>query len=281
MTKISWTHRPGTKGETWNPVVGCSVVSAGCTNCYAMRAAYRLEHAIKVPQYMGTTKMVNGNPVWTGRIGVIDRTIKKPLRWKKPRTVFVNSMGDLFHEAVPFEAIDRIWAVMAMTPQHTYIVLTKRPDRMQRYLTDTRGSYIFGRAERTSGGPALQRHWPLPNVWVGTSAENQATADERIPHLLATPAAIRLVSCEPLLGPVDISYFTSRNDLIGRPALDWVISGDESGPGARFCNIEWHRTIKDQCFAAGVAYFHKQRIIDGQKVETPELDGRTWTEFPA
>lgn len=290
MTKIEWTQRPGTKGETWNPVVGCSIKSAGCTNCYAMKMAYRLE-AMGVPQYQGTTEKVNGKPVWTGKVALAEKALALPRGWKKPRTVFVNSMGDLFHEDVPDEWIDRVWAVMAMTPQHTYIVLTKRPERMREYLTSEREDLINGEA-------GVLAHWddmpqrgtgPLSNVWLGTSAENQETADERIPELLATPAAIRLVSCEPLLGPIDLSAMpfaegdprhrwcaltgqalmystgingnpdmTVRLEKPVRESLDWVISGGESGRGARPMHPAWARGLRDQCFAAGTPFFFKQ-----------------------
>jgi protein gp37 len=217
MTQIEWTHMPGFKGETWNPVVGCQIVSKGCTNCYAMRQAARLlDGNVKTPHYAGTTKRVNGQAVWTGKIGIApDAAFTAPLRAKAPRCYFVNSMGDLFAEGVPDDAIDRALAVMALTPQHRYLILTKRPDRMRAWFEG-----VERRAAENDLDPSdyLLTHciddawwsrvrascadWPLLNVWLGVSVEDQAAADSRIPDLLATPAAVRFISAEPLLGPV-------------------------------------------------------------------------------
>lgn len=213
MTKIEWTE------ETWNPIVGCSIVSRGCTNCYAMRqAARRLDKPGS--HYEGTTKVANGNAVWTGKVACAPEHIwLEPLRRKKPTMFFVNSMGDLFHEDVPDEWIDRVFAIMALTPQHTYQVLTKRSVRMREYIYGNSrcriGEIVFVNllrwpdqdkpddAERWRS--AKTRPWPLPNVWLGVSTEDQAHADERIPDLLATPAAVRFISAEPLLGPIDLT----------------------------------------------------------------------------
>jgi protein gp37 len=268
-SKIEWTE------ATWNPVVGCSVISPGCTNCYAMKQAGRIQkmnptggsNSNYVNHYDGTTKQVNGNVVWTGKIAIApDRIFLEPLRRKKPTIWFVNSMGDLFHEALPDEAIDKLFAVMALCPQHTFQVLTKRPERMRRYM-----SY---------GGPTLQTlaqvpqvgrdlmvantDWPLPNVWLGVSAEDQQRADERIPLLLSTPAAVRFVSLEPLLGPIDltgvdrVSVVQGRNALSGGTKVDWVIVGGESGPHARPMHPDWARSLRDQCAQANAPFFFKQ-----------------------
>lgn len=298
MTEIEWTHAPGFKGETWNPVVGCSVISAGCTNCYAMRMAARLAKIagptggarIAAGRYRGLTASSKAGPVWTGKVAFVGgATLEKPLKWKAPRCVFVNSMGDLFHEAVSDAWIDRVFAIMALCPQHLFLVLTKRAHRMFEYLTDpARYSAIdWWNAETCSGelydAAALRREamygcehpWPLPNVWLGVSAEDQTRANERVPLLLATPAARRFVSYEPALGPVDFTavYFGDRfyaNVLLANdtepddsgvpkwPALDWVICGGESGPGARpFC-APWARSVVRQCRAARVPVFIKQ-----------------------
>jgi len=279
---------------TWNPIVGCSIISSGCTNCYAMKMARRQEVGFKTPHYQGTTTKVNGNAVWTGQVNLApEHILTKPLSWKKPRMVFVNSMSDLFHEDVPDSWIDHVFLMMWQTPQHTYQVLTKRADRMK--------EYILGFEQRRA---IFDCHagldfcdWPLSNVWLGISAEDQRRADERIPDLLDTPAAVRFVSIEPQLGPVDLTRIAHQT---GHPSyyqdavagfisdtmqcqtnkIDWCIVGCESGPKRRPFNEDWARSLRDQCQAAGTAFFYKQRIETGRKVETPELDGRVWTQFP-
>lgn len=295
-TAIEWTHRAGTTGETWNPIVGCSIHSPGCTNCYAMTMAARIEAidaaAGRAGHYAGTTKKVKGRPVWTGKIGVApDHIFTAPLRWRAPRTVFVNSMSDLFHEDVPDAVIDRVFAVMAMATAHTFQVLTKRSARMRAYMTAHKRIGDFQPMMRIIDAAREIRpndlfnmtDWPIPNVWLGVSAERQQEADERIPDLLATPAAIRFVSAEPLLGPIDftrISLGTSDATFYGIPeitkaefvvntlkgaksigwrGLNWIIVGGESGP--RPMHPDWPRSIRDQCAAAGVAYFHKQNGV--------------------
>ncbi|WP_270375545.1 DUF5131 family protein [Marinicauda sp. Alg238-R41] len=226
-TEIEWTHIPGYKGESWNPVVGCSVTSAGCTNCYAMKTAgNRLDGNPRTPHYAGTTKPSKAGPVWTGKIGKApEKTLTAPLRWTKPRAVFVNSMGDLFHPNVPADWIDEVFAVMALCPQHIFMVLTKHPYRMRDYMRGIK----LGVVERVvelleihSGGLRLdnlaeardgwERWWPLSNVWLGVSAEDQDTADSRIPLLLETPAAARFVSCEPLLEAVDLTWLVDPDE---------------------------------------------------------------------
>lgn len=219
-TAIEWTER------TWNPIVGCSLQSPGCKRCYAMKMAGRLE-AMGVPYYQGTTQKTANGFVWTGKVATNDYALMEPLRRRTPTTWFVNSMSDLFHPDVSEQAIDRIFVVMALCPQHTFQVLTKRADRMRAYVEgfsweravencrDASGSSIilkhsiadlrraFGLAERFSYDRDCSA-WPLPNVWKGVSVEDQKRADERVPDLLATPAAIRWLSCEPLLGAVNI-----------------------------------------------------------------------------
>jgi protein gp37 len=293
-TKIQWTE------DTWNPIAGCSVVSPGCANCYAMRrAAPRLSKNPATPHYAGTVKPSKAGNVWTGNVGIAgDRAFLKPLRTKKPTMFFVNSMSDLFHENVPDEVIDRIFAIMALCPQHTFQVLTKRSMRMREYLSDeaTRLRVLQDGVDRELAAAGIRwngdwndRHsqaiaaatrWPLPKVWLGVSVEDQTRADERIPDLLATPAAIRFISAEPLLGPVDLDDLTINDQTPGEQhmsalyceepieevdsepwkntVLDWVIIGGESGKGARPMHPDWARAIRDQCAAAAVPFFFKQ-----------------------
>lgn len=307
MTKIEWTHRPGTKGETWNPIVGCSITSPGCTNCYAMSMAARIErmsaganakrtnphHGGKTfdaagSHYAGTTKLSKAGPVWTGKVALApEHILTAPLRATKPRTYFVNSMGDLFHEDVPRTWIERVFAVMALCPQHTFIMLTKRAALMFDFIShadegDTLDA-IATEAARLTGSPCAaatveDAGWPLPNVWLGVSTERQQEADERIPYLLVTPAAVRFISAEPLLGPLDLTRLNDGpapgtiNALTGdafngsgdrfqvKPwtSLDWVIVGGESGPGARPMHPDWALSLRDQCTEAGVPFFFKQ-----------------------
>lgn len=273
MTKIEWTE------ATWNPIVGCSVVSPGCTNCYAMRfAGTRLQH---LPKYDGLTEPSKSGPVWTGKLEFDGKALLEPLRWKKPRMVFANSMGDLFHEGCPDEWIDRVFAVMALCPQHTFQVLTKRSGRMREYLGNEDTVERVGAERWRMAGPlpALERSWPLPNVWLGVSVEDQRRADERIPDLLATPAAVRWISAEPLLGPVDLNDLAPPRPLFGpltgycqrhfrhpghcdcpeaQPRLHWVVVGGESGKGARPMHPDWARSLRNQCEAADVPFFFKQ-----------------------
>jgi protein gp37 len=236
-TSIEWTE------QTWNPIVGCSIVSPGCTNCYAMKMAARIEAMGGQPRYDGTTRKVNGNAIWTGKLAQApDSTLLQPLKRHAPTTYFVNSMGDLFHEDCPDEWIDRVFEVMALSPQHTFQVLTKRAGRMR--------DYIF----------ADDRYkLPHPNIWLGVSTERQQEADERIPLLLQTPAAVRFISAEPLLGHVDISdYLVETAHTNWDAYLDWVIVGGESGPGARPMDQEWALSLRDQCQASSVPFFFKQ-----------------------
>lgn len=202
-SKIEWT------ATTWNPIAGCTPVSAGCRNCYAANHARRLagNPNPKVSEaYEGTARTAgDGRAVFTGKVNLLPERLGQPLRWKKPRRVFVNSMSDLFHEDVPEDFIKEVFTVMAVAQQHTYQILTKRPDRMARILSQWRADDLHDFWYAFSEYTPAPQDWPLPNVWLGTSTEDQAAADERIPHLLRTPAAVRFLSCEPLLGPVDVS----------------------------------------------------------------------------
>jgi len=214
-TGISWTD------ATWNPIAGCSVVSPGCTNCYAMKEAHRLGNALGQEKYRGLTKVVNGKPVWTGEVRLWPAALDQPLRWKRPRRIFVNSMSDLFHEGLRDDQIDQVFAVMALASQHTFQVLTKRPERMLSYcaeLHERRAVPVSLALHRVPGERSPRdvgavedaiNAGPLPNVWLGVSAEDQQRADERIPLLLQTPAAVRFVSYEPALGPIDFRPWLS------------------------------------------------------------------------
>jgi protein gp37 len=249
-SKIEWTQ------STWNPVTGCTKVSPGCDHCYAERIVERFKGK-------GAFEQVTLNE---------DR-LAAPLHWRKPRRVFVNSMSDLFHDAVPDDYIARVFAVMAATPQHTYQLLTKRHGRMRSLL---RGDVydLMVRELTTVDGPPAGLRWPLPNVWLGVSVEDQKRADLRIPALLNTPAAVRFLSCEPLLGPINLQEVARADSPDGgwsavaslghgeQPrigvGIDWVIVGGESGSGARPMHPDWARALRDQCTAADVPFFFKQ-----------------------
>ena len=267
-TKIQWAE------ETWNPIVGCSKVSPGCASCYAIRDARRLSGNPNPKirnAYEGTTT-TNGKLNWTGVVRLIPERLQIPLRRKKATRWFVNSMSDLFHEALTDEEIDQVFAVMALCPQHVFMVLTKRAERMRDWFQpglDNRPDSVGHQMRILSNGKhagILMDDWPLPNAWLGVSVENQETADERIPLLLQTPAAVRFVSAEPLLGQIsfrwakwhDYSPGVNWGHLDGMKGIHWVITGGESGPNARPANPDWFRKVRDDCQAAGVAYFHKQ-----------------------
>jgi protein gp37 len=257
-SKIEWTN------ATWNPITGCSVISPGCKRCYAMRlAGTRLRHHWS---RKGLTRPSKAGPVWTGEVRFNEEWLSQPLHWRKPRNIFVCAHGDLFHENVPDAWIDRVFLTMSFAPQHIFQVLTKRSARMRKYIAG------FEERRRTFDCHAGldDAPWPLPNVWAMVSVEDQPRADERIADLRATPAAVRGVSAEPLLGPLDL-------DLRG---IGWVIAGAESGKGARAMDEDWVRGLRDQCRAAKVPFFYKQNAIDGNKIPTPELDGRRWMELP-
>jgi protein gp37 len=247
-SKIEWTD------ATWNPVTGCTKVSPGCDHCYAETFSERF-------------RGVPGHHFERGfDVQLRPDKLDQPLRWKRPRRVFVNSMSDLFHADIPEMYIAGVFAVMARAPQHTFQVLTKRPGRMRSLMK----SDDFRHRVQAHDVDA----WPLPNVWLGISAEDQKWADVRIPVLVETPAAVRFVSAEPLLGPIN---FRGPNF----PMIDWIIVGGESGRGARPMSLDWARDIRDQCRKAGVAFHYKQQGSgDGGPKSRRELDGRTWDEFP-
>lgn len=268
-SKIEWTD------ATWNPITGCTPISDGCHNCYAERMVKRFPGlhggmAFKVPCF---------HP---------DR-LEQPFRWKKPRRVFVGSMTDLFHENVPFDLLHQVWDAMKRSPQHIFMTLTKRPDRMENALNRVYSLQRMG---------AAMGFWS--HVWIGATAENQSTANDRVPALISTPGKKHFLSVEPMLGPVVIPPHQLE-------ILDWVICGGESGPGARPMHPDWARSLRDQCQAASVPFFFKQwgewetyRAVNlipmghtfdwpdgkialrvGKKAAGCLLDGREWKEIPA
>lgn len=241
-TSIEWTD------ATWNPVAGCTILTAGCTNCYAMRMAARLE-AMGVEKYTGLTRKTGGRAKWTGKIHLDRNSLSIPATWSKPRRVFVNSMSDLFHADVPADFIADVWEVMAVTRRHTYQILTKRPDRMVEIV------------------PGLPK---LPNVWLGTSVEDGRVL-HRIDELRQVPATIRFVSFEPLIGSV---AGASLKDI------HWAIVGGESGPKSRLMDPAWVDEIERMCRAAGTAFFFKQWGGRNKKAAGRMLNGQTYDEMP-
>jgi len=298
MTKIPWTQ------ETWNPVVGCTKIAEGCKNCYAERMALRLACIYPTSAYR---EVVSWKPMpghWNGNVVCRDDALEIPPHWRKPRKIFVCSMSDLFHPKVPFEFIDKVMAVIALCPQHTFQILTKRPGRMAEYFGEC-NHLGCGLGDRISNGIAnsanvppteIRKNWPLPNLWLGTSISNQADADKNIPILLQIPAAVRFVSLEPMLERINIREYEEeewRCDGCGefyshfqdytcnhcgyaerhseyRNQLDWVIIGCESGPKARLCSIGDIRNAVRQCKEAGVPVFVKQIPIDGKCSKDPK-----------
>lgn len=274
MSNIQWTD------ETWNWLVGCSRISLGCANCYAAEAA-KSPRLQQFDQYQGIEN-------WDGKVNFVESQLLKPLTWKKPKKIFTCSMSDVFHESVPFEWIDRGFAVMAIASQHTFQVLTKRPERMLEYITDPRTPFRI--AEQmdviSKCKQDLPIEFPLKSVWLGVSVENQKVASDRIPLLLQTPAAKRFLSCEPLLEKLDLSewlgepigeeicdaceeiglvYAINGSPLAGGtictkccPRLDWIICGGESGKNSRPTHIDWLRSLVEASKAAKVPVFVKQ-----------------------
>lgn len=319
MTKIEWTD------TVWNVVTGCTKIASGCKHCYAARMANRLRGRCGYPA---------DDPF---RVTLHPDRLEQPLRWRKPRTVFVNSMGDLFHEDVPDGFIFWVWYTIARTVGrgHVFQILTKRPNRMREWFTKLDDAIEPDYRERCGDRIAILAHgpdeirkehscgrallfadmlemwgyppygsayptydwadgligWPtvLPNLWLGTSASAQKDLDANVPLLLNTPAAVRFVSLEPLLGPIDLVDMigpysaTDGTALMGdgrNRGLDWVIVGCESGPHARPMDEDWVRSIRDQCQSAGVKFFYKQRLDGGKKISLPVLDGCTWDQMP-
>jgi protein gp37 len=322
-SKIEWTD------ATWNPVTGCTKVSEGCRNCYAKTFAERFEGTLG--HYFETGFNVTLRP----------NKLLEPIKWRKPKKIFVNSMSDVFHPDVPEWYIDQIFGVMLANhvlerqAEHSFQLLTKRPERMKEYL-NTKPAELIKRWSESLDGVVIMDDadvcfseyvngfldktdfFPLPNLWLGVSVENQNAADERIPLLLETPAAIRFLSCEPLLGPVNISPYLwdmgsldfEKNKVSTEDGLGWIIAGGESGHKARPMHPEWVRSLRDQCQAAGVSFHFKQHgewlhreLVEDTRNDSPNsvkyfpelkgtfarvgktvagrmLDGRTWDEMP-
>lgn len=321
---IAWTD------TTWNPTRGCSRVSPGCVNCYAERQAARFSgpgqpyeglvrmHVTRYDDGAGVEPVAR-EPRWTGVVRLVPEHLADPLRWRRPRRVFVNSMSDLFHESLSDEDIAAVFGVMAAAPQHTFQILTKRAERMRRWFAWYEGTSGAGASAYAAVMEARGRFvtegddgalftkvpvpesgaWPLPNVWLGVSVEDQQRADERIPELLATPAAVRWVSYEPALAAVNFHPWLCAHGDVAKPeqrmghfcdpsgALDWIVVGGESGPGARPFELAWARSTIRQCREAGVACFVKQlgarpvdaRIENGRVVLYPQ--GRSKYADPA
>jgi len=258
-SKIEWTNK------TWNPVTGCTKVSTGCKHCYAERLFPRVYGNTNVRDVSESN--LAGEPIERKRrftdVACHPERLEQPLHWKKPQMVFVNSMSDLFHEDIPFEFIGNVFATMLNSQRHIYQILTKRPKRMKEFC-----DWLYG----YGNGPSSAL---INNIWLGISCENQETANERIPILLQVPAAVRFLSCEPLLASIDLNQIwakmpsggTSLYNVISNKSIDWVIVGGESGPEYRAMLPYWARDIRDQCKAAGVPFFFKQTA--GKK-EIPE-----------
>ncbi len=254
MTKIEWVKNPdGSQGEVWNPVTGCTPVTEGCRNCYAKEYHKRF----------------SSDPF--EKIVCHPERLSKPLVWKKPRMIFVNSMSDLFHNDVSQEFQESVWNVIHNCSQHTFAILTKRPQNMKDFI-DWMLTAPYGHV--------------LPNLWLGVSVSNQPDADRFIPLLLQTPAAKRFVSIEPMLGEISLRWLKINprpeitNEYDGLRHIDWVICGGESGANARPCHPDWVRSLRDQCVNASVPFFLKQLNINGKLVHMPELDGQVWNQLP-
>lgn len=290
-TSIEWADK------TWSPIIGCDRVSPGCDSCYAISTARIREsnpHPSIAAAFAGTTQDTDHGVDWSGQVNLLDDRLTEPLRWKTGRKVFVNSLSDLFHKNVPDEFIAKVFAVMALTPYHSYQLLTKRHARM-RALLNRRDFAVAVRTEMyvLDRDATLSAHevWPLPNLWLGVSVENQQWADTRIPALLDTPAAIRWISAEPLLGPVDLTTWTNPwnravahskahpTHILGpyddgtdiahidcdtcdfdtaHGGLSWVVAGGESGPKARPMHPDWARSLRNQCAASNIPFLFKQ-----------------------
>lgn len=297
-TKISWCD------ETINPVVGCSKASEGCASCYAETMAARLASMGK-GQYQSVTSFRR----WNGLTAFVESELLKPNNWKAPRSIFISSMGDLFHESVPFEWIDQVMSMAAMLSKHTFILLTKRPTRMKEYFMRWQLGNAGPLHLAATDGQSIGWKWPLANVVLGVSVEDQHAADERIPLLLQTPATKRFISLEPMIGPVDLERvewpekgghkvdvlrggywsdsrwgFVNHSDLQDSGLINGVILGGESGNRARCLDLDWVKTIRDQCAGAEVPFMFKQgsaanRCTNESHKRFPLLEGCTHSEL--
>jgi protein gp37 len=301
-TKIEWCD------ATWNPIVGCSPVSNGCMNCYARRIVRRF------PTITGMSPEPEPEPIgWDGRAHFMPYKLEQPLHWRNPRRIFVCSMGDLFHSSITNDQIAAVFGVMASCQRHTFMVLTKRPERATEWFEwahKEESDFCFREEKKTyrwshiCGYEYVSEYqwlcydvnepWPsakditsydsiLPNVWLGVSVEDQKTADDRIPKLLEIPAEKRFVSVEPMLEDIDLQYqrgwlepFVEMDPMLNKtPRVDWVICGSETGPGKRPMDIDWSRSIRDQCIEANLPFFFKKDSLGRH-----EIDGQIWEQFP-
>lgn len=284
-TSIEWAD------STWSPLIGCERVSRGCDNCYAIGQA-RVRAGNPNPKvsaaFTGLTDRVSGRIDWTGRVNTLPDRLAQPSKWRRPRRVFVNSMSDLFHDRVGVGFIAQVFAVMSLADRHTFQLLTKRPGRMRHLLNNDDFVALVDGQRRLIDPGCPELAWPLPNLWLGVSVEDQRWADIRVPVLLVTPAVVRWVSAEPLLGPIDLTGHlerfeykdSERRPRIGGvdfygPRIGWVVTGGESGPGARPAHPDWFRALRDQCRQAGVAYLHKQHGAYGPVTDHPRR-GDVW-----
>lgn len=294
-SKIEWTD------EVWNPLRGCSRVTSECINCYAERYAARFSGPGQ--PYEGLARFTPKGPRWTGKVRLVEEALEIPLRWKRPRNVFVNSMSDLFHEHVPDRFIMEVFCVMAVAQRHRFVILTKRAERMYDWFGTGAARETQAYAEHSVGV-----EWPLENVLLGVSAGTQDSVDDLVPYLLASPAAIRVLSLEPLLEEVDLCLVKcplldgiqhepprgcilcgDDEEICGsgyfnalREGIHWVIAGAESGPASKIRPMEegWIRQIRNQCRDHSVPFFYKQKIENGKKVSLPVLDGKQHAEHP-
>lgn len=305
-TGIEWTD------STWNPIRGCSRVSEGCRNCYAESVAARFSGAGQAYERLAEFRVIGQGtpeervePHWTGKVKFFDKHLEDPLRWRAPRKIFVNSMSDLFHESVEDDWLIQIFAVMQACPQHTFQILTKRPLRMFSWMTEENGDLVsLAGAELASQKGWCHAHedgpWPLKNVWLGVSVEDQHTANVRLPLLAQTRAAARFVSYEPAIGPVDFGVALPKQEW--RCSIEWVICGGESGQLARPMHPEWARSARRFCTDYQIPFFFKQwgeflpamqdgrnktelncsdePLRVGKKKAGAVLDGVEWKEFP-
>ncbi len=283
-TNIEWTD------STWSPMRGCSRVSRGCDNCYAMRFAHRFNTPSETSPFHGLTLVRDGHLDWSGEVRLVPSALSVPLKWTRPRDVFVNSQSDTFARAARYAT--PIFGVMAACQRHRFQVLTKRPggalDWARRVEDEANSRGIscpqvcmtravgYGVAIRDA---ATDPGWPLPNVMLGVSVEDQEQAEVRVPLLMKMPAALRFLSCEPLLGPLDLRRWLARGPD-GSPQIAWVIVGGESGPGSREMRQEWVASVRDQCQEAGCKFFFKQWGGVNKSAAGRSLDGRTWSERP-
>ena len=257
---IEWTD------TTWDPLVGCTRKSAACRHCYA--EALTAASAQDKQWGYGFAEVGPAGPSWTGAIALREDRLALPLAWDAPRRILVNALSDLFHESAPIETIDRVFAIMALAPRHIFQILTKRPKIMQTYIADKatpgRITHAIDEIAPNPNAHAIAA-WPLPNVWLGVTAENQKEAERRIPVLLQTPAAVRWVAAEPLLEPLELKLGTWLRDAPQRvassgigPWLDWVVAGGEIGVDAQPCHPDWARSLRDQCAKGGTAFYWRQ-----------------------